>query len=95
MPNSSAPDTAIGEIPLARPSITDQEQSRVRDVLQSDRLSRGPYLDRFETRMAEQCGTDHAVALSSGTAALHCIVSALDLAPGAEDMTFQVTIFLL
>ena len=87
MPNSSAPDTAIGEIPLARPSITDQEQSRVRDVLQSDRLSRGPYLDRFETRMAEQCGTDHAVAVSSGTAALHCIVSALDLAPGAEVIT--------
>jgi perosamine synthetase len=87
MPKSPSPATEVGEIPLARPSITAREQKQVRDVLQSDRLSRGPYLDRFEARMAEQCDTDHAVAVSSGTAALHCIVSALDLAPGAEVIT--------
>ncbi len=75
------------EIPLARPSITAQEQAKVRDVLESDRLSRGPYLKRFEEKMAEQCGTKHAVAVSSGTAALHCIVAAMDLEPGAEVIT--------
>ncbi len=37
--------------------------------------------------MADRCDTAHAVAVSSGTAALHCIVSALDLAPGAEVLT--------
>jgi perosamine synthetase len=37
--------------------------------------------------MAERCGTRHAVAVSSGTAALHCIVAALDLEPGAEVLT--------
>jgi perosamine synthetase len=37
--------------------------------------------------MADQCGTRHAVAVSSGTAALHCIVAALDLSPGAEVIT--------
>jgi len=37
--------------------------------------------------MAEQCGTRHAIGVSSGTAALHCIVRALDLEPGAEVLT--------
>ena len=37
--------------------------------------------------MAERCGTAHAVAVSSGTAALHCIVRALDLSAGAEVIT--------
>ncbi len=81
---SIAPDERI---PLARPSITTEEAAQVREVLQSDQLSRGPYLERFETKMAAQCGTQHAVAVSSGTAALHCIVAALDLEPGAEVLT--------
>jgi perosamine synthetase len=37
--------------------------------------------------MAERCGTDHAVAVSSGTAALHCIVRALGLSKGDEVIT--------
>jgi perosamine synthetase len=78
---------ATNTIPLAAPSITDREREQVLDVLQSDQLSRGPYLERFEARMADQCGTEHAVAVSSGTAALHCIVATLDLDPGVEVIT--------
>lgn len=74
-------------LPLARPSVTERERNRVLAVLHSEWLSRGPYLETFETAMAEQCGTEHAVAVSSGTAALHCIVSALDLDPGSEVLT--------
>jgi perosamine synthetase len=37
--------------------------------------------------MATRCGTDHAVGVSSGTGALHCIVAALGLDPGAEVLT--------
>lgn len=74
-------------IPLARPSITDEERTRVQEVLTSNQLSRGPYLQAFEQKMVERCGTDYAVAVSSGTAALHCIVSALDLEPGSEVLT--------
>jgi perosamine synthetase len=89
---SSAPSSAHTAaentpIPLARPSVTEHERERVLDVLQSERLALGPYLDAFENAMAEQCGTGHAVAVSSGTGALHCIVSALDLTPGAEVIT--------
>ena len=85
---ATAPPTADpDEIPLARPSLSDQETEHVREVLASPSLSRGPYLDRFEEKMAEQCATQHAVAVSSGTAALHCIVAALELPVGAEVIT--------
>lgn len=74
-------------IPLARPNITDEERARVADVLNSHQLSGGSYLEAFEQKMAERCRTEHAVAVSSGTGALHCIVSALDLEPGSEVLT--------
>jgi len=67
--------------------MTEHEREHVQAVLQSEQLSRGPYLEAFEEAMAKQCGTEHAVAVSSGTGALHCIVSALDLTPGAEVIT--------
>ena len=47
----------------------------------------GPCLEEFETRMAAYCGTRHAVAVNSGTAALHLIVRALGLGPGDEVLT--------
>ena len=47
----------------------------------------GPALERFEEKMASRCHTDHAVAVSSGTAALHCIVRALDLPEGGTVIT--------
>ena len=89
---SSAPSSAPAAvedtpIPLAQPSVTEHERDRVLEVLHSGRLSRGPHLDAFEAAMAERCGTEHAVAVSSGTGALHCIVSALNLNPGAEVLT--------
>ena len=82
---SSPPADAA--IPLARPDLSDVERRYVQAVLDSPRLSMGPWLERFEAQMAAQCGTQHAVAVSSGTAALHCIVRALDLPPGSEVIT--------
>jgi len=84
-PSSSAAD--VPPVPLARPSISEEARARVDDVLGSGRLSRGPHLEQFEARMAERCGTAHAVGVSSGTAALHCIVAALDLEPETEVVT--------
>jgi len=79
--------TGTATIPLARPSVTEHEREHVQAVLQSEQLSRGPYLEAFEDAVAQRCGTEHAVAVSSGTGALHCIVSALDLPDGAEVIT--------
>lgn len=87
MPGTSPSATDAHTIPLARPWISQQARENVEAVLNSPQLSRGPYLKRFEQRMADRCGTRHAVAVSSGTAALHCIVSALDLQPGSEVLT--------
>ena len=83
----SPPVEGAKTVPLARPTLSDKAQAYVEDVLASDQLSRGPYLDAFEERMAAACGTQHAVAVSSGTAALHCIVRALDVPEGAEVIT--------
>lgn len=80
-------DSGDDSIPLSQPSVSDLERSYVADVLSSTRLSFGPYLEGFESRMAERCGTEHAVAVSSGTAALHCIVRALGLSTGDEVIT--------
>ncbi|PEN14506.1 polysaccharide biosynthesis protein [Longibacter salinarum] len=74
-------------IPLSQPDISEMERSYVSDVLESTRLSFGPYLKRFERQMADRCGTSHAIAVSSGTAALHCIVRSLHLQPGDEILT--------
>ena len=91
MPRPSTSNSALAtedaSIPLARPNVTEHERACVQDVLQSQQLSRGPYLEAFEDAMAQRCGTEHAVAVSSGTGALHCIVAALDLPAGNEVIT--------
>lgn len=74
-------------IPLSRPALGALERQYVNEVLHSHRLALGPYLTAFERRMAEACGTRHAVAVSSGTAALHLIVRSLGLGPGDEVLT--------
>lgn len=78
---------ASSEIPLARPWLPARAKEQVHEVLESPRLSRGPYLEQFEEKMSDRCGTRHAVAVSSGTAALHCIVAALNLPSGAHVLT--------
>jgi perosamine synthetase len=64
-------------------------------VLRSDWLTTGPKVEEFETAFAKYVGAKHAVAVSSGTAALHAAVSALQIGPGDEvivpAMTFAAT----
>jgi perosamine synthetase len=59
----------------------------VLEVLRSGRLSLGPMLERFEQEFAAWLGVDDAVAVSSGTAALHLGVRALGWGPGDEVVT--------
>jgi dTDP-4-amino-4,6-dideoxygalactose transaminase len=74
-------------IPLARPDLGAREEELVIEVMRSGRLSLGPALDRFERGFAEWLGVDDAVAVSSGTAALHLGVRALSWGPGDEIVT--------
>jgi perosamine synthetase len=74
-------------IPLARPELGEREEVLVLDVLRSGRLSLGPMTQRFEREFADYLGVDDAVAVSSGTAALHLGVRALGWGEGDEVIT--------
>jgi len=74
-------------IPLARPEIDTREETLVLEVLRSGRLSLGPMGERFERELAEWLGVEDAVAVSSGTTALHLGVRALGWGPGDEVLT--------
>ena len=71
-------------IPLARPDITQREIDAVVAVLKTPQLSIGPKVPEFERAFAEYCGTRHAVAVNSGTSALHLLMAALKIEPGDE-----------
>jgi dTDP-4-amino-4,6-dideoxygalactose transaminase len=75
------------EIPLAKPEIGAREQELVSEVLRSGRLSLGPMGERFERGLAAWLGVEDAVAVSSGTTALHLGVRALGWGPGDEVLT--------
>ena len=74
-------------IPLARPALGGREEELVLEVLRSGRLSLGPMLERFERAFAAYLGVSDAVAVSSGTAALHLAVRALGWGEGDEVVT--------
>lgn len=73
-----------GAIPLARPDVGEPELAAVAEVLASGRLTMGPRVQAFEEAVAHAVGTAHAVAVSSGTAALHLALLALGIGPGDE-----------
>ncbi|MDQ3992078.1 MAG: DegT/DnrJ/EryC1/StrS family aminotransferase [Actinomycetota bacterium] len=71
-------------IRLAWPDVGDAEAGAVAEVLATGRLTMGPKVPEFEAELARACGTEHAVAVSSGTAALHLAVLALGIGEGDE-----------
>jgi perosamine synthetase len=71
-------------IPLAKPEITDSDRQAVLDVLHTPHLSMGPKVLEFEQAICDYTGSRYAVAVNSGTSALHIAVRALGLEPGAE-----------
>jgi perosamine synthetase len=71
-------------IPLSSPDITEAEIAAVSHVIRSGRLSLGPELPAFEQALAQLHEVPDAVAVSSGTAALHLALVALGIGPGDE-----------
>jgi perosamine synthetase len=75
-------------IPLARPELGPREEELLLEVVRSGSLSLGPKLDQFEHDFSDWIGgTCYAVAVSSGTAALHLGVRALGWSQGDEVVT--------
>ncbi|OPX65545.1 MULTISPECIES: DegT/DnrJ/EryC1/StrS aminotransferase family protein [unclassified Methanoregula] len=71
-------------IPVARPAIGQEEISAVTEVLKSGMLASGERVAEFETKFADLCGSNHAVAVNNGTAALHAALLAAGIGPGDE-----------
>ena len=71
-------------IRLAWPDLGEEELAEVAEVLRSGQLTMGPKVSEFEAGLAEACAVEHAVAVSSGTAALHLAVLSLGIGPGDE-----------
>ena len=78
-------------VPLSNPDISKADIDAVVKVLKSPRLSLGPKLVEFENAFARYVGMAHAVAVNSGTSALHLVVRALGVGPGHEMITSPFT----
>lgn len=78
-------------IPYGRQEISSEDVDAVVEVLRSDWLTQGPAIPRFEAALAARCRAAHAVAMSSGTAALHLTYLALDLGPSDVLWTSPIT----
>jgi dTDP-4-amino-4,6-dideoxygalactose transaminase len=71
-------------IRLGRPDVGRAELDEVAGVLESGMLTMGPKVAELEGEIARACEVEHALVVSSGTAALHLAVLALGLEPGDE-----------
>src|SRR5581483_10712912 len=71
-------------IRLAWPDVGAEEAEAVAEVLETGILTMGPKVAEFEAELARACRVAHAVAVSSGTAALHLAVRPLGTEPGDE-----------
>lgn len=71
-------------IPYGRQWVSEDDIAAVLAVLRGDWLTTGPMVPAFERRLADATGAADAVALSSGTAALHAAMFALGIGPGDE-----------
>lgn len=71
-------------IPLSAPDVKEEDIKAVSDVLRTSRLSLGPKLEEFEHAIAAYVGASDAVAVNSGTSALHLCLRALGVGEGDE-----------
>lgn len=76
--------SAVSAIPIARSYIDRRESALVSEVLASGWLSQGRMVDRFESSLSEYTGAKYAIAVSSGTTALHLALLVSGVMPGDE-----------
>jgi pyridoxal phosphate-dependent aminotransferase EpsN len=82
----------VTRIYLSPPHLSGYEIELITDAFASNWIApQGPHLDAFEREFAQLVGISHAVALSSGTAALHLAVRLLNIKPGDEVFCSSLT----
>ena len=75
------------KVSLSKPWITEEDIQAVEEVLRTPYLSLGPKLEEFEGKIRQISKTKYAVAVNSGTSALHLIVRSLGIKEGDEVIT--------
>jgi dTDP-4-amino-4,6-dideoxygalactose transaminase len=88
---SKSPRTRDSFLGFQPPSIGEEEIAAVSETLRSGWLTTGPRTAELERRFAEYVGAKHALAVTSGTAALHLSLLALGVGPGDEVVTTPIT----
>ena len=78
-------------IPIAKPFLDDNEIKAVSEVLKSGIIAQGPKVRELEEKFARLCGTKYAVAVNSGTAALHTALYVAGIRQGDEVITTPFT----
>ncbi len=78
-------------LPYGRQSISVEDIDAVVSVLESDFLTQGPAIPRFEKSLTSWCGVKHGIAMANGTATLHCAAKALGLGHGDWLWTSPIT----
>lgn len=79
------------KLPYGKQQLDESDIEAVVDVLRSDWLTTGPLVARFEEAVAEMVGAGYAVAVSSGTAALHTMLAAVGVGSGDEVIVPAIT----
>lgn len=79
------------KIPYGRQWVTEEDIAAVTEVLRADFLTQGPVIKEFEAAFATYVGSKYAVAVSSGTAALHLCALALGVKPADKVLTSPIT----
>ena len=78
-------------IPYGRQTIDEDDIKAVVEDLRSDRITTGPEIAEFEKEFAQYVGAKYAVAVSSGTAALHAAMSAIGIGQCDEVIVTPIT----
>jgi dTDP-4-amino-4,6-dideoxygalactose transaminase len=73
------------------PAVGDEEVAAASEAIRSGWLTTGPRAEELERRFGEYVGARHALAVASGTAALHLSLAALGIGPGDEVITSPIT----
>jgi len=78
-------------IPYGRQFIDEEDINAVVEVLKSEKITQGPTVEVFEDELIKICGAEYAVAVNSGTSALHIACLAAGVEKGDEVITSPIT----
>lgn len=92
---SATPDVPFVDLAIQWRAIEAEARPEFEELFQSSAFTLGPYVERFETAVAEYLGVPHAIGVNSGTSALHLALIAAGIGPGDRvllpAMTFVAT----